>query len=62
MCIRLLIILYKKVRVAASIKTCKNRDKNCKVVRRKKSRSDGSKKTVLVVINKKNPRFKVCQG
>lgn len=50
------------MRVAASIKTCKNRDKNCKVVRRKKSRSDGSKKTVLVVINKRNPRFKVSQG
>lgn len=41
---------------------CKNRDKNCKVVRRKKSRKDGSLKTVLVVINKKNPRNKVSQG
>ncbi len=50
------------MRVAASIKTCKNRDKNCKVVRRKKTRRDGSKKTVLVVINKIDPRCKVCQG
>lgn len=50
------------MRIAASIKTCKNRDKNCKVVRRKKSRKDGSQKTVLVVINKKNPRNKVSQG
>lgn len=50
------------MRVAASIQACKARDKNCKVVRRKKTRSDGSKKTVILVINKKNPRFKVCQG
>ena len=50
------------MRIAASIKTCKNRDKNCKIVRRKKTRSDGSQKAVLVVINKKNPRFKVSQG
>ncbi len=50
------------MRVASSIKTCKNRDKNCKVVKRKKTRKDGSKKTVTVVINKKNPRFKVSQG
>lgn len=50
------------MRVAASIKTCKNRDKNCKVVRRKKTRKDGSKKSVLIVLNKKNPRFKVSQG
>jgi large subunit ribosomal protein L36 len=50
------------MRVAASIKTCKSRDKNCKVVRRKKTRKDGSQKTVVFVINKKNPRFKVSQG
>ncbi|MDR2077953.1 MAG: 50S ribosomal protein L36 [Rickettsiales bacterium] len=50
------------MRIAASIKTCKNRDKNCKVVRRKKARKDGSQKTVLLVVNKKNPRFKVSQG
>lgn len=50
------------MRVAASIKTCKNRDKDCKVVRRKKTRRDGSKKTVIRVINSKNPRCKVCQG
>lgn len=50
------------MRVAASIKLCKTRDKNCKVVRRKKMRKNGSQKTVLVVINKRNPRFKVSQG
>lgn len=51
-----------KMKVISSIKTRKNRDKNCKVVRRKKTRRDGSKKTVLVVINKMNPRYKACQG
>ncbi|MDR2778312.1 MAG: 50S ribosomal protein L36 [Rickettsiales bacterium] len=50
------------MRVAASIKRCKNRDKDCRVVRRKKTRKDGSQKTVLFVVNRKNPRFKVSQG
>ncbi|MDR3078774.1 MAG: 50S ribosomal protein L36 [Rickettsiales bacterium] len=50
------------MKVVASIKTSKTRDKNCKVVRRKKSRKDGSLKSVLVVINKKNSRFRVSQG
>jgi ribosomal protein L36 len=50
------------MRIAASIKTGKSRDKNCKIVRRRKMRRDGSQKSVLVVINKKNPRFKVSQG
>lgn len=59
---KLLILKGNKMKVIASIKTRKNRDKNCKVVRRKKTRRDGSKKTVLVVINKMNPRYKACQG
>lgn len=50
------------MKVVASIKNSKSRDKNCKVVRRKKTRADGSQKTVLVVINKVNPRFKTSQG
>lgn len=50
------------MRVASSIQACKNRDKNCKVVRRKKTKPDGSKKITILVINKKNPRFKVSQG
>jgi ribosomal protein L36 len=50
------------MKVVASIKTSKNRDKNCKVVRRKKSRKDVYKISVLVVINKKNSRFRVSQG
>jgi large subunit ribosomal protein L36 len=37
----------------ASIKSAKDRDKNCQVVRRGKK---------LVVINKKNPRMKKKQG
>lgn len=50
------------MRIAASIKTAKIRDKDCKVVRRKKTRKNGTQKTVLIVINKKNPRLKVSQG
>lgn len=50
------------MKITASIKTRKIRDKNCKVVRRKKTRKNGTKKTVLVVINKINPRYKVSQG
>lgn len=41
------------MKVANSIKTLKNRDKNCRVVRRKGR---------LYVINKTNPRFKARQG
>jgi ribosomal protein L36 len=46
----------------SSLQAAKSRDKNCELVKRTKTRKDGSKKTVLVVINKKNPRFKVRQG
>ena len=41
------------MKTASSIKNLKKRHKDCKVVKRGKS---------LVVINKKNPRFKVRQG
>lgn len=41
------------MKVVNSIKTLKNRDKNCRVVRRKGR---------LYVINKMNPRFKARQG
>jgi len=41
------------MKVGASVKSAKNRDKNCQVVRRGKK---------IVVINKKNPRFKKTQG
>lgn len=41
------------MKVANSLKTLKNRDKNCKLIRRKRR---------LYVINKKNPRFKARQG
>lgn len=41
------------MKVANSIKTLKNRDKNCRVIRRKGR---------LYVINKMNPRFKARQG
>ena len=41
------------MKVASSIKTLKNRDKNCRVIRRRGR---------LYVINKKNPRFKARQG
>ena len=51
------------MRVGASIKSAKNRDKDCQVVRRRKSRRGGKgKKIVLKVINKKNPKFKASQG
>ncbi len=51
-----------KMKITASLKTRKIRDKNCKIVRRKKTRKNGTKKTVLVVINKVNPRYKASQG
>ncbi|MDP1723835.1 MAG: type B 50S ribosomal protein L36 [Alphaproteobacteria bacterium] len=41
------------MKVANSIKTLKNRDKNCRVVRRRGR---------LYVINKVNPRYKARQG
>lgn len=50
------------MKIVGSIKNLKNRDKNCKVVRRKKTKKSGGKKSVLVVINKVNPRFKAAQG
>jgi ribosomal protein L36 len=50
------------MRCVASLQASKVRDKNCKLVKRKKTRRDGSKKTALIVINKKNPRFKAKQG
>ncbi|MEE2654716.1 MAG: type B 50S ribosomal protein L36 [Pseudomonadota bacterium] len=41
------------MKVANSLKTLKNRDKNCRVIRRKGR---------VYVINKNNPRFKARQG
>jgi large subunit ribosomal protein L36 len=41
------------MKVVASLKTIKNRDKNCRVIRRKGR---------VYVINKRNPRFKARQG
>jgi large subunit ribosomal protein L36 len=41
------------MKIANSLKTLKNRDKNCRVIRRKGR---------VYVINKKNPRYKVRQG
>jgi large subunit ribosomal protein L36 len=41
------------MQVLSSLKSAKTRDKNCRVIRRKGK---------LLVINKKNPRFKARQG
>ena len=41
------------MKVVNSLKTIKNRDKNCRVVRRKGR---------VYVINKRNPRYKARQG
>jgi len=41
------------MKVVNSLKTVKNRDKNCRVIRRKGR---------VYVINKRNPRFKARQG
>ena len=41
------------MKIVNSLKTIKNRDKNCTVVRRKGR---------VYVINKRNPRFKARQG
>ena len=50
------------MKIVGSIKNLVKRDKNCKVVRRKKKKKNGGYKTVLVIINKVNPRFKAAQG
>ena len=41
------------MKIVSSLKTLKNRDRNCQIVRRRGR---------LYVINKKNPRFKARQG
>ena len=41
------------MKVASSLKTLKNRDKDCQVVKRGKT---------IYIINKKNKRFKAKQG
>ena len=41
------------MKVRNSLKTAKNRDKDCRMVRRKGR---------VYIINKKNPRFKARQG
>ncbi len=41
------------MKVLASLKSAKNRDKECRIIRRKGR---------LLVINKKNPRLKAKQG
>ncbi|MCK5374496.1 MAG: type B 50S ribosomal protein L36 [Alphaproteobacteria bacterium] len=41
------------MKVSNSLKTLKNRDRNCRVIHRKGR---------VYVINKKNPRFKARQG
>jgi len=41
------------MKIVNSLKTVKNRDKNCRIVRRKGR---------VYVINKRNPRFKCRQG
>jgi large subunit ribosomal protein L36 len=50
------------MKIVGSIKNLKKRDKDCKVVRRKKAKRGGGMKSVLVIINKKKPRFKASQG
>lgn len=42
-----------QMKVLASLKSAKNRDKDCRVIRRKGR---------VLVINKKNPRLKAKQG
>ncbi|MBF95835.1 MAG: 50S ribosomal protein L36 2 [Alphaproteobacteria bacterium MarineAlpha9_Bin4] len=41
------------MKVLASLKSAKNRDKDCRIIRRKGR---------VLVINKKNPRLKAKQG
>ena len=45
------------MKVVKSLKSAKARDKNCRIVRRKRGG-----KMVVFVINKKNPRFKAKQA
>lgn len=47
------IIVLLKMKKYSSLKSAKNRDKNCKLVRRKGK---------LYIINKLKPRFKAYQG
>ena len=42
-----------QMKVLASLKSAKNRDKDCRIIRRKGR---------VLVINKKNPRLKAKQG
>ena len=42
-----------QMKVLASLKSAKNRDKDCRIIRRKGK---------LLVINKKNPRLKAKHG
>jgi len=46
------------MKVRCSLKSAKQRDKNCKIVKRKNSKG----KTRLYVINKKNKKLKARQG
>lgn len=41
------------MKVVSSLKTIKNRDKDCRLIRRRGR---------IYIINKKNPRFKARQG
>ena len=47
------LIALKNMKVRCSLKSAKNRDKDCKIVRRKGR---------IFVINKKKPRMKTRQG
>ena len=46
------------MKVRCSLKSARERDKNCKVVKRKNSKG----KTRVYVINKKKPKLKARQG
>jgi large subunit ribosomal protein L36 len=48
-----IILKTKNMKVRASLKSAKKRDKDCQVIKRGKK---------ILVINKKNPRFKAKQG
>lgn len=45
--------LENSMKVVSSLKTIKNRDKDCRLIRRRGR---------IYIINKKNPRFKARQG
>ena len=47
------LIAFQNMKVRSSLKSVKNRDKDCKIVRRKGR---------IFVINKKKPRMKARQG